>query len=139
VTRPTLDTLRFEAPAAASRCGRAGHVLLRGSEGGNGVLVWLRSADSLAGGEFPLLARGDSVASRGAVVAVRFMLGEAAHGFTFDSGAVFLTRTAGLLSATARGSGSDSDPAGVAGRVALDASFQSVPLGSDTVACQIRL
>jgi len=139
VTRPTLDTLRFEAPAAASPCGRAGHVLLRGSEGGNGVLVWLRSADSLAGGEFPLLARGDSVASRGAVVAVRFMVGDAAHGFTLDSGAISLTRTTGSVSATARGSGSDIAPAGAPGRIALDASFQSVPLGSDTVACQVRL
>lgn len=138
------DTVRFQAPAAASRCGRPKFgLLLHGSEGGNGVLIWLRSASPLTAGEFPLLTRADTDALRGATVAVRFGVGEAAHGVTLDSGGVAVTQTEPALSARARGSGLDAVgvgrlAAGGAGRVALDASFESVPLGADTVACQVQ-
>jgi hypothetical protein len=130
-------TTRFDAPATAMRCGysQPGGLLLQGSEGGNGVLVWIRSGDSIAAGEFPLLARGDSSSPYGATVAVRFMSGDLAHGFTLDSGGVSLSSAGGLLSAAARGSGVE---VGGRGRVALEASFTSVTLGSDTVPCQVR-
>jgi hypothetical protein len=119
------------------RCGysQPGGMLLQGSEGGNGVLVWIRSGDSIAAGEFPLLARGDSSSTHGATVAVRYMIGDLAHGFTLDSGGVSLSSGGGALSAVARGSGVE---VGGRGRVALEASFTSVPLGSDTVPCQAR-
>lgn len=136
VTRHPGDTVSFEAPALASHCSRPGlGLLLQGSAGGNGVLIWLRSGDSLAAGEFSLLLRADTTAPHGATVAVRFMVGEAAHGLTLDSGAVSVTLAGASLSATARGSGLD--PV-AAGRVGLDASFASVPLATDTVECQVR-
>ncbi len=136
VTRPPKDTVSFEAPAAASRCGRTGlGLLLHGSAGGSGVLIWLRPGDSLAPGEFPLLPRADSSARRGATVAVRFMIGDATHGFTLDSGEVAVTRAEASLTASARGSGPD---AIVGVRAGLEASFESVPLETDTVACQAR-
>lgn len=136
VTRPPRDTVRFEARATASRCGgaaRAG-LLIEGTERGNGVLVWLRYGDSLAGGEFPLLPRADAVASRGAVVAVRFVVGDVAYGVTLDSGTVAVTTARGLLGVTARGSGLE--VVGAA-RVAVDAAFESVAVGPDA-ACQVQ-
>jgi hypothetical protein len=140
VIRPPRDTVRFDTPASAGRCDRAGSgagrgVLIRGTQGGNGVLIWLRPGDSLAPGDFPLLERADSVAARGAVVAVRFMLGEVAHGLWVDSGAVSVSRRADRLTVTARGTGPE---LGTSGRVTLAASFESVALGSDTVSCQVR-
>ncbi len=111
-------------------------MLVQGTKDGNGVLLWLRYEDSVQGGEFPMLGRGDTGAPHGAIVAVRFMIGDAAHGVTLDSGTVSVTPADGLLTARARGSGLD--VAGV-GRVALEASFDSVVAGSDTAVCQVKL
>jgi hypothetical protein len=128
--------VRFEAPARADRCGTgqpAGGVVLQGASGGNGVLVWLRYRDSLASGDQPLLQRADTMSPSGAIVAVRFVSGSAAHGVPLDSGTVSVTRTGSRLSARARGVGLE--VAG-AGRVTVDASFEGVPLGGDTVPCR---
>jgi hypothetical protein len=137
VTRPEAEATRFVAPATAARCGQSkpGGLLLQGSERANGVLVWIRSEDSIPAGEFPLLARGDSSSTQGATVAVRFMIGDLAHGFTLDSGEVSVSSAGGVFSAAARGSGAE---VGGRERVALEASFTSVPLGTDTVPCQVR-
>ena len=136
--RPPKDTIRFEAPAGARRCsdgpGRAG-LLLQGSTGGNGVILWLRAGggDSLAAGPWPLLQRGDTVSPRGATVAVRYMLNEVAHGLPLDSGAVEVRQTGGAITLVARGTGMETM---AAGRVALEASFDAVPLETDTVSCR---
>src|SRR5206468_3140089 len=137
ITRPPRDTLRFVTAAIAEHCGRTGRrgLLLQGSERGNGVLIHLRSNDSVASGEFPLLARGDSTTERGAVVAARFMVGDVAHGVTLDSGTVSVIRAGDTLAARARGSGSE--VAGTA-RVTLDASFESVRIGADTLPCAVQ-
>ena len=137
ITRPPRDTLRFATPATADRCGRAGRggLLLQGTERGNGVLIYVRSSDSIASGEFPLLARADSTTGRGAVVAARFMVGDVAHGVTLDSGTVSVTRAGDALAASARGSGGE--VAGTA-RVTLDASFESVRIGADTPPCVMQ-
>ena len=142
MTRPPRDTVRFDTPASAGRCGRGAGgngggtgVLIRGTQAGNGVLVWLRSGDSLAPGDFPLLERADTVAARGAVVAVRYMLGDVAHGFWADSGAVSVDRRADRLTIAARGSGLE---LGAAARTSLVASFGSIRIGADTVSCQVR-
>jgi len=78
VTRPPKDTVRFTAPAIASQCvGGVGHgFLFRGSSGGDGAILWLRTPDSLALGTWPLVQRGDTVSLRGGTVGVRFMVGE---------------------------------------------------------------
>jgi len=140
VAPPHRDTIRFEAPARAKRCsggtGKAG-LLLQGSSEGNGVVLWLRGsgADSLAGGPWPLLQRGDTVSPRGASVGVRYMMNEVAHGLALDSGAVEVRGTGGVISVVARGTGLETM---AAGRVALEASFDAVPLEADTVSCQSR-
>jgi hypothetical protein len=111
-------------------------VVLQGASGGNGVLVWLRYRDSLAVGDQPLLQRADTVSPRGAVVAVRFVSGAAAHGVALDSGTVSVTRAGRGRRISARARGVGLEPVG-AGRVAVDASFDGVPLASDTVPCGV--
>ena len=142
VIRPPKDTIRFEAPARARRCHRGtgnGALLLQGSSEGNGVVVWLREggsrADSQAGGAWPLLQRGDTVSPRGATVGVRYMMGDVPHGLPLDSGAVEVRRADGVLTVVARGTGLDVT---AAGRVGLEASFDAVPLETDTVSCRPR-
>lgn len=127
--------MRFEAPALASRCSASagGGVVLQGATGGNGVLVWLRYHDSLAAGEWPLIQGTDTVSPRGAQVGVRFMIGALAHGVGLDSGAVRVSKTGRFLAIGLRGSGLE---AVGAVRVALDARFDAVPLGRDTVSCR---
>ncbi len=110
--------------------------MLQGARGGNGVLVWLRFADSVATGEWPLLQRADTAArGGGAVAGVRFMVGDIAHGAPLDSGGVSVTRASPVLSVRVQGSGRD-----VVGAewVAVDASFEAVPLGAGSVSCVAR-
>lgn len=109
-------------------------MLLEGAGGrGDGVLVLLRYGDSLASGSFPLLAVGDSLIPRGAVVAVRYMKGDVAHGVALDTGAVELTAARDSLAARVRGSGLEN-----AVRIALDAAFTGLPFATDTVACRFQ-
>ena len=98
------------------------------------MLVWLRSGDSLAAGDFPLLERGDTVAARGAVVAARFMLGDVAHGLWADSGTVSVGRRSGGVRITARGTGVE---VGTTARSSLVASFEAIALDSDSVSCEV--
>ena len=140
VTRPPSDTTRFEAAARASRCSggdstpaRGWGIFLRGSRAGNGVAVWLRSPDTVANGAWPMLQRGDTVSPRGATVAVRYMVKEMPHGFALDSGAVDVRADGRGLTVTARGVGLES---AIAGRAFLQAWFEAVPLGADTVPCR---
>jgi hypothetical protein len=110
-------------------------VLLYGLNGGNGVIVWLRDRDSVASGDWPVLQRGDTSTPRGAVVGVRFVIGDVAHGVSLDSGAVSVTRADSVISLHAGGSGLE---LAAASRVALDARFEWVPLEGDTVPCLAR-
>jgi hypothetical protein len=138
VAPPHKDTIRFEAPARAKRCsggtGSAG-LLVQGSSEGNGVVVWLRGsgADALGGGPWPLLQRGDTVSLRGASVGVRYITKEVAHGFALDSGAVDVRDAGGVITVVVRGTGLETM---AAGRVALEASFDAVPLEADTASCR---
>lgn len=98
-------------------------------------MVWLRTPDSLAAGTWQLLQRGDTASRRGATVGARFMVGDVAHGVALDSGTVAVGRTGGAFSVTASGTGLE----GAAGRVTVEASFEAVPVGPDTVSCVPRL
>ena len=109
-------------------------MLLRGATGGNGVVVWLRTPDSVGAGPWPLLQRGDTVSPRGGTVGVRFMVGDLAYGSTLDSGTVVVARAGHALSVEASGTALQ----GAAGRVALVATFDAVPVGADTVSCTSR-
>lgn len=137
VVRAPKDTARFTAPALASQCaGGIGHgVLLRGSSGGNGAIVWLRTLDSLTMGTWPLLQRGDTVSPRGATVGVRFMIGDIAHGVALDSGEVTVSALHPTVTLRIRGAGL---AVAGAGRVTADVAFDAVPVGTDTVSCRAR-
>lgn len=135
VTRPPKDTVRFTAPAIASQCvgGTGRGLLVRGSIGGNGAILWLRTPDTLAAGTWPLLQRGDTVSPRGATVGVRFMVGDVAHGVALDSGEVTVSVLRPAVTLVARGAGL---AVAAAGRVAAEVAFDAVPVGADTVSCR---
>ena len=141
LTRQGKDTVRIDAPVRAFRCTgpRAqigGGLLLQGVNGGNGVVVWLRTADSLTVGAWPLLQRGDTLSPRGATVGVRFMLGDAARGALLDSGTVWITRADSMVALVARGTGSETL---TATRMAVEATFAAAPVGADTASCRAQL
>src|SRR5438445_550252 len=89
----------------------------------------------LTSGDWPVVQRTDSVTARGAIVGARFVIGEVAHGVPLDSGVVTVTPAATVISARARGSGLE---IAAAGRVTVDAAFDAVPLGTDTVPCWMQ-
>jgi hypothetical protein len=73
------------------------------------------------------------VTPRGAIVGVRYNVGDYAHGAPLDSGAVRVTRTGDVITLVARGGGLD----GAAhGRLSVEATFEAVPLAADTVSCR---
>ena len=133
VAFPPQDTVRFTAPATARLCGRPGALVAHGSSGGNGVLLWLRYGDSLASGDYPVLVRSDTATSHGAVVGVRFMTGALTHGTALDSGVVTVSRARDRLTARARGSGPE---VGGARRARVEADFEALGIGGDTVPCR---
>jgi len=129
------DSVQFATGAAAQWCGRGRGVLVQGMVAGNGVLVWVRG-DSVTGGDYPLLTRGDSTTPRGAKVSVRFALGEVARGVMLDSGRVTLTRRGATISGSVLGSGLE--PAGGV-RAGLRATLDSATLARDTANCALEL
>lgn len=130
------DTVQFTADAWARPCADGRGFALKGVVGGNGVLLWLRSGDSTNEGEYPVLARGDSVTPRGIAGSVRFMVGTTDRGVTLDSGVVTVTSSGKRLDANARGSGVDPS---AGHRVAFDAAFTAVPMAADSVNCQVQV
>jgi hypothetical protein len=141
LTRQAKDTLRIDAPVRAFRCtgpraqiGRG--LLLQGVNGGNGVVVWLRTTDSITIGAWPVLQRGDTLSPRGATVGVRFVTGDAAHGAPLDSGMVWVTRADSLVALVARGAGTETL---TSTRMAVEATFDAVPVGADTVSCRSQM
>jgi hypothetical protein len=61
------------------------------------------------------------------------MMSDVAHGLALDSGAVEVRQTGGAITLIARGTGMETM---AAGRVGLEASFDAVPLETDTVSCR---
>ena len=103
------------------------------SPGGNGVLVYLRYGDSLTSAAYPVIALGDTVATRGALVALRYMVRDVARSFSVDSGAVEVRRGPRELTARVAGSGLDA-----AVRTPVTAEYSDVPLPADTVQCRAQ-
>lgn len=129
------DTVRFEVPVVAQRCGDGRGVLLHGAREGQGVLVWLRGAYPPDTGAYPLLPRGDSVALRGVIAAVRFQLGDVPHGLTLDNGSASVTQATPQLALHVRGLGLEM---AVAEQRTADLALERVPLAPDTVPCRVR-
>ena len=102
---PPHDTVRFSVPAITHRCTEPRTILIEGiGPEGKGVLARLHYRDSLGTASYRVVSPGDTSAP-GAVVAVRYLLRESAHGFTFDSGSVQVTRTGDKLGGQMQGSG----------------------------------
>jgi hypothetical protein len=131
IQRPTKDSTVFTATDAVHFCRRGG-VLFDAVAGANGVLAWVRSPTPLTTGSFPLLGRGDSLTPRGAIVAVRFIWHDVAHGFPVDSGTLTLTAAGRWYRGRIQGSGSD---LGIAMRGTVDITIDSISARPDTLAC----
>lgn len=131
------DSTPFAAAARFHRCGGTGRgFVLDGTVQGNGILVWLRTPDSTAAGTYQILSRWDTMMARGAVVAIRFVIGDAAHGLALDSGSVVATAARGGVSAQIVGAGLEAE----GGRkVHADARFGATAIGPDTLDCAAQL
>jgi len=135
VAFPPGDTIRLSLPAATHRCTDGRSILLEAvSPEGSGVLVRLRFRDSLVSSSYPVVPPGDTTAP-GAVVAVRYLLHDATHAFTFDSGAVQVRRAGGKVSGRAEGSGIEN-----AIRTPTRIQYRDVrlPERTDTVPCTFQ-
>ena len=130
----TPDTVRFEVPVAAMRCADGTGLLIHGERSGQGLLVWLRGGASPDTGTYPLLTRGDTTATRGALASVRFMVRDVAHGFTLDDGTATLARATPPLELQLRGLGVE---AASAGQRRAELSLEQVTLQPDTVSCRV--
>ena len=129
------ETVRFEVPVVAQRCGDGRGLLMHGAREGQGVLVWLRGGYPPDTGAYPLLPRGDSVALRGVIAAVRFQLGDVPHGLSLDDGSARVTRATPHLSLHVRGLGLET---AVAEQRTAELALERVPLAPDTVPCRVR-
>jgi len=130
------DTVGFEVPVVARRCGNGRGILLEGANHGNGLLVWLRSGGAIDTGAYPLLSRGDSGAVRGTLAAVRWVVSTASHGLIVDEGTAVLLRAAPPYAVRVNGHGIET---AVAGQRTVTLTVDRVPLRADTANCKVRL
>ena len=98
------DTVRFEVPLTVYRCDSASDFLLQAVQSGNGILMWLRPSDSLAG-ELPILGVRDTITRPGAVVAIRYYQESVVHSFALDSGSVSVVDSGSARRVAVTGSG----------------------------------
>lgn len=132
----TSDTVRFEVAVIARRCAGGGGVLVTGAREGQGVLLLLRSAESVVDtGSYVLLTRADSAALRGAIVAIRFSVGPMSHGLTVDDGTARVSRTTPTLAAVVSGRGVET---GTAVQRTADIAVDDVPLAPDSAFCRVQ-
>ena len=130
------DTLGYEVPVRARRCSGGRGLVIDGASHGNGLLVWLRSGGALDSGSYPLLGRGDSSTARGAVVAVRYVISNATHGFSVDDGSAVVGRTTPPFDVRVKGHGLETQ---AAAQRAVVLSLEHVPLDADTANCRVQL
>ena len=133
----TRDTVRFEVPVVAAPCGRGAGLLLHGELGGQGLLIWLRSAGRPDTGTYPLLTRGDTTAPRGAFASLRYMVGDVAHAVLLDDGAAMVVRSVPRLELQIRGHGLETAMASVAGQRSAELDLEHVTLAPDTASCHV--
>ena len=131
VFRAAKDSTVYTVFDVAHTC-KGGGVLFDAVSGAYGVLAWVRSPAPLAAGAYPLLGRADSITPRGAVVAVRFIWHDIAHGFPVDSGTLTLTKAGSAYRGRIQGSGTD---AGLASRNRVDIVIDSVSPRPDSLTC----
>ena len=134
VATGSSDTVRFEVPVVAQRCVEGRGLLVHGARHGQGVLVLLRAAGgaTLDTGAYRLLTRGDTTAARGAIAAVRFLVGEVAHGLTLDDGTATVRRATAPFTVRVRGIGLEMS---LGQRRTAEFALERVPLAPDSVLC----
>lgn len=135
ISTGTSDTVRFEVPVTAQTCGGGMGVLVHGERRGLGVLVWLRGGVQADTGTYRLSTRGDTAAPRGVIAAVRYMVGDVAHGFTVDDGTATVVSPAPSLRLRVSGRGLENMPAG---RGIADLELDGVSVVADTVPCEVQ-
>lgn len=129
------DTARFEVPVVAQTCAGGAGVLVHGEQRGDGLLVWLRGGVPPDTGTYVLLTRGDTVTTRGAMVTMRFMVGDVAHGFALDDGAATVVRVVPALELHVSGRGLEMSPPG---QRSAEVDFLHVSIDPDTISCRVR-
>lgn len=136
VAFPPQDTIVFDLPAATRRCADGRSLLLESlSPEGSGVLLRLRYRDSLRSDSFPIVVPDDTSAVPAAVVAIRYFIRDAPHGYVLDSGSVQVRREGNTIQARGEGKGTEN-----AIRVGARVEFRDVPLplAADTVPCHYQ-
>jgi hypothetical protein len=135
VAFPPRDTVHAALPAITHRCTDGRTILLEAvSPEGSGVLVRLHFRDSLRSGSSRVVVPGDTSAP-GAVVAVRYVVGDVPRTVSLDSGTVELRRAGDRISGRIQGSGVQS-----AIRTPAWIRYSDVPLPapSDTASCAFQ-
>lgn len=135
IVRGPKDSTVFNAPAVVHPC-RGGGALINAVSVANGVLVWIKSTGTPALGPRALLARADSTTPDGAVVAVRFLWHDVAHGLDVDSGSLMLSSTGAWYRGHLQGAGTD---LAAATRTSVDITIDSLHSRPDSVACGAKL
>ncbi len=129
------DSIVFDAAATARICTGGHGLLLEGANGGSGLLVWIRASGPVTVGTYAALPRGDSTSARGAVIAARYLVHEAPHGFAADTGAVTLLAAGPAYAARLHGRGIE---VSTATRPTIDAEIQGARVEGDSIACAVK-
>jgi hypothetical protein len=129
------DSVVFDAVPTARRCAGGHGVVLEGATGGNGILVWIRAPGAVTPGTYPVLPRGDSTSPRGAVIAARYLVHEAPHGFSADTGSVTLLAAGPAFAARLHGRGIE---VSAATRPTVDAELHGAGVEGDSIGCSVK-
>jgi len=124
------DTVQFVVPLIVYRCDSAADFLLQGIQSGNGIMMWLRPGDSLAG-ELPIVGVRDTITRPGAVVAIRYYHESVVHSFALDSGSVSLADSGAARQLAVVGSGMEIS---LGTRSRLAASIAALPEPAESTA-----
>jgi hypothetical protein len=131
----TTQTVHFEVPVVAERCGPGHGMMIHGEAGSTGVLVWLRDSAALRTGTYPLLSRGDTAAPRGAIASARFVVSQRTGGITIDDGQLTLSRDTPPFDLEVKGVGVET---AFAQQRQAELTLTGVPLLPDSVPCRVE-
>ncbi len=132
VARAQLDTVRLTIPVIARPCAGGTGLVISGTAGGDGVLIWLGDSTAADTGAYTINTAADSVAGRHARVSLRFQTGDLARAVALDSGTVRLASDGATFAGSVTGSGSDPS---AGDRPLVRGGFRGIA-GGDSVPCR---
>jgi hypothetical protein len=135
IERPQLDAVELELAGAAKPCASGGGRMLTGTNGLQGMLVWIVTEGGPDSVAFPINRGADSVPVPHARVSLRYLIGDVAHAIALDSGTVEVRpeRQGGItVGGSVVGSGFDS---GENLRPLVRATFQGIRVLPDSATC----